>query len=165
MRASHHFSEAFKNSILLKVLNRKNQTISVICEQENVAISTVYGWLQKRGKMKPMDTKQQKKWSAEEKLRVVNETCHLKGEELGAYLRQIGLHSPMLAEWRQEALQGLRGPTHQPAKPKKDQRDTLIQQLEQELRRKDRALAEASALLILQKKVHLIWDASKEEKN
>ncbi len=37
----------------------------------------------------------------------------------------------MLAEWRQEALQGLRGPTHQPAKPKKDQRDTLIQQLEQ----------------------------------
>jgi hypothetical protein len=41
--------------------------------------------------------------------------------------------------------------------PKKDTRDETIRQLEREILRKDKALAEASALLILQKKVDLIW--------
>jgi len=51
-------------------------------------------------------------------------------------------------EWRAEVI------AHVEARPmpKKDARDETIRQLEREILRKDKALAEASALLILQKK-------------
>jgi len=44
----------------------------------------------------------------------------------------------------------------------KDARDETIRQLEREILRKDKALAEASALLILQKKVDVIWGHGRE---
>jgi transposase len=49
-----------------------------------------------------------------------------------------------------------------PQRHQRDERDAKIAGLERELLRKDKALAEASALLILQKKVHLIWEKSEE---
>ncbi len=72
-------------------------------------------------------------------------------EEFGAFLRREGLHSHQLQEWREEVLKEL-APLARKPQSKKDERDEKIKALERELRRKDKALAEASALLILQKK-------------
>jgi len=71
------------------------------------------------------------------------------------------LYSNQVTEWRAEIIE------HFETKPKfaKDERDAKINDLEREILRKDRALAEASALLILQKKVDLIWgNKSADEK-
>ena len=77
----------------------------------------------------------------------------LAENELGLYLRREGLYSHQITAWRAEVLEHFATrPT-----PKKDARDETIRQLEREILRKDKALAEASALLILQKKVDLIW--------
>lgn len=93
------------------------------------------------------------KWNAEAKLKAVVDTSGLAENDVGAYLRREGLYSNQVAEWRADIIE------HFETKPKfaRDERDEKIKALEHEILRKDRALAEASALLILQKKVDLIW--------
>ena len=67
------------------------------------------------------------------------------------------MHSQQLSDWRAEILSSLQKKRKNASQ--KDERDILIKSLEREVLRKDKALAEASALLILQKKVNLIWDS------
>ncbi len=88
------------------------------------------------------------KWTAEAKLKAIVETAGLAEDELGLYLRREGLYSHQITAWRAEVM------AHFETRPKcaKDARDEIIRQLEREILRKDKALAEASALLILPKK-------------
>ena len=95
-------------------------------------------------------------WTPEEKLEAVIEAATLPEEELGAFLRRQGLHEAQLREWRQQLLQGLEQPA-QGAKKKRTAEARRLRQLERELERKDKSLAEAAALLVLQKKVQAIW--------
>ena len=89
----------------------------------------------------------------------VVDTTNLVDTDLGHYLRKEGLYSTQVTEWRSDILQKLS------VKPpyKRDERDDKIRVLEREILRKDKALAEASALLILEKKVALIWGRSAED--
>ena len=98
-------------------------------------------------------------WTAEAKLKAIVETAGLAEPELGLYLRREGLYSHQITAWRAEIL------AHFATRPipKKDARDETIRQLERELLRKDKALAEASALRILQKKVDVIWGNGRED--
>jgi hypothetical protein len=100
------------------------------------------------------------KWTAEAKLNAVFKGNSLNEEDFGAFLRKEGLHSHQVDEWRAEILTAL-GPTCR--KPEKDNSAQRIRELEKDLNRKDKALAEASALLILQKKVNLIWGNKSED--
>ena len=100
------------------------------------------------------------KWTPEAKLKAVIETESLAEHDLGTYIRREGLYTTQLSEWRSEIIEGL-GAKSPFAK---DERDEKIKNLERDLLRKDRALAEASALLILQKKANLIWDKYDDDK-
>ncbi len=86
-------------------------------------------------------------WPALDRLRVVTESASLSGEALGAFLRREGLHEETLAEWRQAALGGLAPQKVSRAEEKR------IRELERDLAKKEKALAEAAALLFLEKKV------------
>jgi hypothetical protein len=105
--------------------------------------------------------KSSNKWSAEQKLISLIETGSLSESELGAYLRKEGLYSNQLSEWKSEIL-ALMNSTNT-SKIIKDERDLKIKNLEREILRKDKALAEASALLILKKKADLIWGTKNED--
>lgn len=102
-------------------------------------------------------------WSAEEKLDAVLEAKRLSGSELGEFLRRRGLHEEQLRQWEAAAVDSLRGrkATGKSAESKR------VKELERELRRKEKALAEAAALLVLRKKAEALWgdeDASTESK-
>jgi transposase len=157
-------SEEFKEAIVSKIVNRGARTIDEICLGEGITKSTAANWLRIRGKasgmVKQLGTKQ---WSSEEKLNAVADIRGLTEEKFGEYLRREGLHSQQVLAWRDEMMRGLS--QARPSAAKKDERDEKIKSLERELLRKDKALAEASALLILQKKIDLIWgNKSGEEK-
>jgi transposase len=153
-------SKEFKESVVAKILNRGDRTIQSVCDEVGVLQGTASKWLracvnigantQQRGRMK---------WDAEAKLKAVIETTGLNDIDLGNYIRREGLYSNQVAEWRKEIIALLA------IKPnyKKDERDDKIRFLERDILRKDRALAEASALLILQKKVDLIWGNKHED--
>ncbi len=103
-----------------------------------------------------MTAKRPQDWTAEEKLQAVIEAAAIPEAELGAFLRRRGLHEAQLQQWRQQVLSGLeQRPTRSSKKPTAEAR--RVRELERELARKDKALAETAALLVLKKKVQAIW--------
>ena len=97
-------------------------------------------------------------WRPEEKLKIIIEAASIDDEQLGQFLREKGVHETHLEQWRMQMLEALH---NRPSKPKKDKSTAAgakkIRALEKELRRKDKALAETAALLVLKKKVQQIW--------
>ena len=108
----------------------------------------------------PNDPKSPRQWTAKEKLSIVLEAASISDEELGAFLRSKGLHEAQLKEWHalatQAAQEALAGPKKKSGK-KASSETKKIKQLERELRRMEKALAEMAALITLQKKMKEIW--------
>ena len=104
-----------------------------------------------------MPSRRPQDWSAEEKLQVVMEAASVPEEQLGAFLRNKGIHETHLRQWRSQMLQGLHDKTSGKKGGRKRKEDKEIKELKKELARKDKALAEAAALLILKKKAQAIW--------
>jgi len=103
--------------------------------------------------------KRPQNWTAERKMEAVIAYKGMNEQEQGSYLRANGLHSVDLDRWCAEILLALS------KKPnKRDPKDRRIRELEGELRRKEKALAETAALLVLKKKAQVIWGDSEDEK-
>ena len=154
MEISRKYSQAFKEALVTQILTRGDRTITSVCAEAGVLRRTATKWVQRCGTVSAHSTERGRMtWTAEAKLKALVETAGLAEPELGLYLRREGLYSTQIMEWRAEVI------AHFETRPmpKKDARDETIRQLEREILRKDKALAEASALLILQKKVELIW--------
>ena len=113
----------------------------------------------------PADGKNPEKWSSEDKFAIVLKAASLNEAELAEYCRQKGLYVEQIAAWRKACLQANSDSAAQ-AKARREQSKQdrkQIKKLEQELRRKDKALAEAAALLVLQKKAQAIWGDGEDE--
>ena len=111
------------------------------------------------GKMKG---KRPEDWTAEEKLKAIVEYENLDEEQKGKYLREKGLHSIHLERWQQEFVEA-----YVSVKKKtrgRDPRQKRIKELEKDLRRKEKALAETAALLVLKKKAQAIWGDPEDER-
>jgi len=87
----------------------------------------------------------------------VVQASELPEEELGAFLRREGVHTSQLERWRETARGALAGRQVSEARRQAARDRKRIQELERELRRKDKALAESAALLWLKKKAQEIW--------
>ena len=105
------------------------------------------------------DSRSSREWSPAEKLRVVAAASQVKGEDLGAFLRREGLHLAQLEEWRADIFAALGSPPPRTKTPEAKR----VRELERELARKDKALAEVTALLVLEKKVQALFGSSAEE--
>lgn len=167
------YSDLFKNAMIQKMTGPAALSATALSRQVDVPQATLSKWLRKAGfassygfpnnahgygdMAKVKGPKRPNDWSAEDKLKVVMEAASLDEEQLGAFLREKGLHLTHLEQWRLQMLDALKNrPSQKRTKGKKD--DTKrIRALEKELNRKDKALAEAAALLVLKKKVHDIW--------
>lgn len=164
MGTYQRFSKEFKEAIVKKLLSRGSLSIAEFCKENNLSVSTVTTWQYKYANVSGMKTKKNKsKLSPEKILKIISETYSLNEEELGVYLRKNGLHTAQLDEWRSEILKSMT--TKKFELPQKDERDLKIKSLEKNLRKKDAALAEVSALLILQKKANLLWPAPEEDED
>ncbi len=161
MRTNSRFGKEFKEAIVKKLISRGNETIAQFCNENNVALSSVSRWQSECANALGMKNKKDKsKYSAEKILQIISETFSLNEEDLGIYLRKNGLHSNQQTEWRSSFLSSMNQPKINPNK--KDDRDIEIKDLKKNLRKKDAALAEVSALLILKKKANLLWPSPNE---
>jgi transposase len=136
-----------------KMLAPNGRSASAVAEETGLPQPTLSRWLREAGKVGIMNIPA-RKWTLVEKLRVLIEVSRLDESRLGEFLRREGLHEVQLKPWRAEVETALgdgakRGKRSATAK--------RIKALERELRRKDRALAEAAAILVLKKKVAAIW--------
>lgn len=156
------YATRFKRTMIQKMVGPGRRSAWALAKESGVAQSTLSRWLREAGSVGDMSQdndqgtgqRRPQDWSAEEKLEVIAEAERLSEEEMGAFLRRKGLHEAQLKEWREEALAAL-GSRKAESLSKAEAR--RIRELERELKRKDKALAEAAALLVLQKKVQALW--------
>src|ERR1043166_9166211 len=136
---------------------------TALSTETGLAQATLSRWLKEATKLRPTMVssdedkpvkKQPQEWTPEEKLKIVVEATTLSDGELGVFLRGKGIHEAVLTEWRSQALAGPRG-TEVASKQQTESRE--VRELKRELKRKDKALAETAALIVLKKKVLEIW--------
>ena len=150
------YSTAFTSRMLRRLIGPQAISANALAQKVGVAQNSLSRWLRESrnvGGMAP-SSNPKRKWTGAEKLRVVSEARGLSETDLGALLRREGLHATDLAAWQTAAEVALSEPSRR-APPTVEAR--RIQALERELRRKDAALAETAALLVLKKKVQEIW--------
>ncbi len=102
-------------------------------------------------------------WTTEQKLAVVLDAQGLAEAELGGFLRQRGLHGSTLTDWRETVLRGAKAELGGRSDKQPGLEAKRIRELERELARKDKALAEAAALLVLQKKFRALMGAEDDD--
>ena len=153
-------SSGFKEAILQK-LSQSQLSKRQFAEQEGIKLSTLYSW-QKQFNTSGFSVSKvssSNKWSNEEKFAVVLETSVLSEADFNEYCRVKGLYPEQVKQWKQACIAGN---TAQSAKrkatPEQKTDKKRIKELERELRRKEKALAESAALLVLGKKFDAYWE-------
>lgn len=154
------YTEEFKQALVKKALLNPNASPKRIAEEAGLGNSTIYGWIKKYGKISQQAASSPKKspddWTLEERFNMLQETTKLSEQKLGAYCRQKGIYTHQLNQWREEFMKPRDiNKTKDMAEVKSLRTENRA--LKKELTRKDKALAEASALLILKKKADLLW--------
>ncbi len=164
------YNKAYRAIVVQKATGPNALPHEVLAEEFDASLSSIYRWVKAAAKGKekyieaddetlclprPTKMKRPQDWNPEEKLAAVLEAASLTDAELGAFLRNKGLHEAHLQQWREQMLSGLKPVTVQNKKNATENK--RIRELEKDLRRKEKALAETAALLVLKKKAHEIW--------
>lgn len=149
-------SEEFKKSAVQKFHSRGARSVETVASELGVSPWSLYQWAKRYATspgMKKSDRRPQD-WSAAEKLKAVLEYEGLSEDKRGEYLRRRGLHSEHVEAWKKSMQAALDRPGKLSASERAERAEEKrkIQELERELRRKDKALAETTALLVLKKK-------------
>lgn len=159
------FPESFKRAMILRLLPPNPISAKALARQVDVSQSTLSKWLREAHKTGsiPQDSPMQpsKSFTPRQKFDLLQASQGLEGSELGAFLRTHGLHESDLQSWRADMLAALDKPSKATA-PSRRADKKRIRELERELRRKEKALAEAAALLVLQKKVRALWEVEED---
>ncbi len=161
------YSEEFKGKIVQKMMPPNSQSVAQIHRDTGIPEGTLYTWknnLRSKGEAVPANPSNPENWGGKDKLAIVIETASLNEQELSEYCRKRGFYTEQVASWTEGAIAGNDAPERL---NKVDRRE--LQQLkkkcrntERELRRKEKALAEVAALLVLEKKAQAIWGGTGE---
>lgn len=154
MRTS--YTAAFKEHALSKVYSRGERTILAVAEELNINVLTLKNWMKKavsdkRTHVEPKARSLQD-WRPEERLAALRASHGLEGEALNAWCRERGLFAHQLAQWQEEFCQAVGADWGRESQRELRTLKEENQRLQREVARKDKALAEAAALLVLQKK-------------
>ena len=151
------YSPERKAAVLARMLPPHNQSVSQLSRQEGIPTKTLYHWRSEADistLLTSADKTPPREWSQETRFAVLVETAPLSAHAVTEYCRRKGLYPEQIQQWKDELMQP--DQREEKALIKKQQKE--IQQLNRELARKDKALAEAAALLMLQKKLKALFD-------
>lgn len=165
------YSKTFKIEAVKRALSRNYGTsVNDMAESLGIANSTLHGWI-KAMKNKELrepssrggfEEKNPCQWTPEERFTAIIETSKLSEEEIAGYCRKKGIFPHHLKDWKADFIKSSKPESH------KDKQETKrlkseIKNLSTELRRKEKALAETAALLVLKKKVEGLWGINEED--
>ncbi len=160
------YSVGFREKVIEEGLN-SGKSHRVLAEEFGIGYSTLGKWLReyRNSGEQPLAKKEKRPqdWSVEARYAALLETGQLSEEEVGRWCREHGLHTHQLSRWRQDAMVGTGGnkATAEQAETRRLREEN--RSLKKELRRKDKALAEAAALLVLKKKAQSIWGEPEDD--
>jgi len=159
-------SEGFKRAAVQKFHNRGSRTVIAVAREIGVSDALLYAWSRKYAispGMKKEDRRPQD-WSAAEKFKAVMAFDQLPEAERGEFLRREGLHSDHVEAWRKSMQAGLESGAGGPvSRAEMNELKAENKELKRDLHRKNGALAETTALLVLKKKADLLWGTGENE--
>ena len=144
---------------MARLLPPESAAVEVVSREIGVSASTLERWRAdalasgQRGGV----------WTAAARLEAVLVTAAMSEAETAAWCRAQGVYPSELAHWRQAAQAALEDPSAAGAGSANAAERRRVKSLERELRRKDKALAEAAALLVLSKKLEALYPKDADE--
>ena len=140
------YSLAFKQKMIRRLTGNDAVSASQLARETGVRQQNLSRWLEEARSLPRVASEKpgRRQWSLEQKARILAEASKLSGEQLSAYLERERVKLADFERWRLALEQD---GTQSAAATK------LIRKLERELARKEKALAEAAALLVLKKTV------------
>ena len=156
------YSQAFKEQIVQKMVSPEGPTLANLSRETGISGPSLRAWkrqFQQSGEVSATPTLGPESWSGQDKLMVLVETASLNEVERAEYCRKKGLYVEQLTRWTAHAIKGF-APSDSLAQSERQQLKKLKKQCreaEKEITRKEKALAEAAALLILKKKAQHLW--------
>lgn len=164
MRKEMQYGAGLKARMVRRMTGPQAMSATALSREAGIPQPTLSKWLREAGTVRPVQrrrpapgtprpavAKRPQDWTAAEKLEAVVEASRLGEAELGEFLRARGLHREHIEQWRKAAEGGLGRPGQRNPEARR------VRELEKELRRKEKALAEAAALLVLKKKLDAMW--------
>jgi transposase len=142
------FSLAFKQKMVARLTGKDAVSACQLASETGLRQQTLSRWLQEASSLSVMPAKRPKRdWSIEDKIRILAKASTLTGAEVADFLQREGVLQAEYEQWRLALGE--------------DGRASLatmrrIRTLERELARKEKALAEAAALLVLKKKLQAL---------
>jgi transposase-like protein len=162
------FSQSFKIQAVEKALNRSNETTQQeIADELGIGLSTLGKWIIKsrNNELEPLSSntmtqdKRPQEFSLEERLELIIRCSSLDEAQVSQLCREEGIFPHHIEQWKADFTKGQRV-SKNPTESKKLKAEIKI--LKREINRKDKALAETAALLVLQKKVQAIWGSDED---
>ena len=159
----------FQEQALIKVRERGSRSVQDVANDLNMSVGTLRKWISKSNQKAAGNTHSAQlpknlpapSWAPAQRLQALLETHAMAPAQLSAWCREKGLFEHQLQNWREAFCTA---GTSESRESKAALRELQVKHegLQRELRRKEKALAEAAALLVLQKKFHALWEG--EEK-
>lgn len=161
----NQYPEERRNAMIRKMLSPDCPSIAQLARDEGISKWTLYDWRKQAidgAQRIPMPDKPADPLSAEARFAIVVETATMSEAELSQYCRESGFYPENVKAWKRGFITG--SASEQTASSTSLQKERRrIKELEQELRRKEKALAETAALLVLRKKADAIWGKGEDE--
>ena len=154
------YGQAFKDKAVAKLLPPQSAAVENVAREIGIAAETLERW-REDARSSPARGRD---WSAAARLEAVITSAAMNDAGKSAWCREHGVYPAELSKWLASATAALAAPEDLRASPQATRQDRKrIKELERELLRKDRALAETAALLVLSKKVQAIFNKGEDE--
>ncbi len=154
------YGQTFKDRAVARLLPPESAALELVAQEVGVGAGTLQRWREDAQTRPALG----RAWSAAARLQAVVTTAALPVTGKNAWCREQGIYPAELDKWCTSATAALADPQDARASPQATRQDRKrIKELERELLRKDRALAETAALLVLSKKVSAIFHRGEDE--
>ena len=154
------YGQAFRDRAVARLLPPESAAVEVVASEIGIGAKTLERW-REQAQSRPA---RGRAWTAAGRLEAVITTAGMDEAGKSAWCREHGLYPVELEKWRVSASASLAEPEEARASPQATRQDKKrIKELERDLLRKDRALAETTALLVLSKKVAAIFNKGEAE--
>lgn len=168
------FTEAFKIQAIQKALNRPaGSNIKDVADSLGVGFSTLTRWIRQaknhefemasEAELKmTSNEKRPQDWTLEERLEIIIQCAGLNEQAINEMCRESGIYPHHIQQWKMDFVKGKKSSSLAPKSGEVKELKIENKALKKELNRKDKALAETAALLVLQKKVNAIWGVDED---
>ena len=162
------YTDEQKESLIKRMFPPENITASQLSRESGISKSALTTWKNRTsqvGQVKNRNINSHKELSSREKFLVVMETYSMPEIKLSEYCRSKGLYVEQVKKWRETCMNsnGQEQEISKDLKAELQEEKKKSKSLEKDLNRKDKALAETAALLVLRKKLGAIFGDQEEE--